>query len=65
MSVLHIDGWKGPMDGSSDLPKIVAERDLKALEQYCLHYGEYQKVRDNAEHFGIDLDELEDLLAEI
>jgi len=65
MPILHTEGWKGPMTGFSNLPEIVASRDLKKLEQYCLFLGTYQKVRDNAVFYGIDLGELEDLLAEI
>lgn len=46
------------------LSQIVREKNLKALEQFCLRRT-YSQVRQIAIDEGIDLYELEDLLAAI
>lgn len=46
------------------LAQIVSERNLTALEQFCLSRT-YQQVRQRAIEEGVDLDELEELLAAI
>lgn len=46
------------------LKQIVVDENLRALEQFCLRRT-YQQVRQAAIDEGIDLDELEDLLARI
>ena len=47
------------------LRDIVQDRDLPALEAYCLRRRKHRLVRLDAEAQEIDLDELEDLLAKI
>ncbi len=46
------------------LARIVRERDLKALEAFCLRRS-YREVIEAATAEKIELDELEELLAEI
>ena len=46
------------------LRKIVETENLKALEAFCKGRT-YQQVRDYARDVGVDLDELEELLARI
>lgn len=49
---------------TKSLRRIVETEDLVALEAFCLGRT-YQQVRDYARDVGVDLDELEDLLARI
>ena len=44
------------------LRAIVEKQDTRALESFCLGRT-YQQVRDYAIRVGVDLDELEELLA--
>jgi len=46
------------------LANIVREKNLKALEHYCLDRT-YAQVRQDAIDQDVDLDELEELLASI
>lgn len=46
------------------LKQIVEEKDLKALEAFCLHY-DYSSIIRIADGEGVDPDELEELLQEI
>lgn len=47
-----------------NLKQIVEDRDLKALEAFCLHY-DYANIVRIADGEGVDPDELEELLQEI
>ena len=46
------------------LKRIVSEKNLAALEAFC-QGRTYQDVRNYARDVGVDLDELEELLAAI
>lgn len=51
------------------IAEIVQDHDLKALENFCIRQrnkgGTYRDLRKAAEEAGVDLDELEEMLAEI
>lgn len=49
---------------TTSLKRIVAEKNLPALEAFCLRRT-YQQVMDYARGVGVDLEELEELLAQI
>ncbi len=49
---------------TTSLKRIVAEKNLPALEAFCLRRT-YQEVINYARDVGVDLEELEDLLAQI
>lgn len=49
---------------STNLEKIVKTKDKEALEKFCLNRT-YQQVINYARDINIDLEELEDLLAQI
>ena len=48
-----------------DLVEIVKNKDLKELENYCLHFKKYEIVIENAEDLGVDIEELQELLHKI
>ena len=50
---------------AGNMPRIVAERDLEALEAMCQRLGTYSAVKKKAECHNIDPDELEELLWKI
>lgn len=47
------------------LQKIIAERNLTALEAYAIRMQTYENLINEAKKQGVDLGELEELLYEI
>ena len=44
---------------------LVETQNLSGLESFCLRVGKHRKVLEIAERAGIDMEELEELLARI